>query len=86
MDTSFKPIIVHHKAVGVDCFQATGDEGDLVTMALVDFGFLLQPPDLKTHRYSFDQLADQIEANFSLDNPRTAAVVEALRVVQNRNT
>jgi len=85
MDASFKPIIVRGTTVGIDAYLGTKEEGELVALALIDFGFLLKPLDLQTHWYSFDQLANAIEANYCLENQRTAAIVAALREVQKRN-
>lgn len=80
------PIIVHGQTIGVDSFQGTNDEGEILLMALRNYGFLLKAGGFKSERVSFAAFADVIEANYDLENPQNSATVVALRSLHERNS
>lgn len=73
--------------VAVDRYYSTDDHAKTVDAAVVNFAHLIRAKagDARRHRFSFADLADLIEANYSLDDPKTAETVRVLRYVQSDN-
>lgn len=62
---TMKPLIACRQVLGVDTYRATNEQAQLVTLAMHTYGHLLKDGTPKVHRFSFDQFADVIEANYS---------------------
>lgn len=88
MNITNKPIIVDRVTIGCDSYMGSDKEAEILVLALQSYGFLLQASnfDAKTQRYSFEQFADLIEANYDTENPRNAEIVDTLRALHQRNS
>ena len=80
-------IVSQAYTIGVKEFLGTDEEGQVVRLAVQDFGHLVRAsgPFLKFKRVSFEQFSDMIEANYDIRQARTGETVEVLRKVHQRN-
>lgn len=80
-------IVSQAYTIGVKEFLGTDEEGQVVRLAVQDFGHLVRAsgPFLKFKRVSFGQFSDMIEANYDIRQARTGETVKVLRQVHQRN-
>ncbi len=80
-------IVSQAYTIGVKEFLGTDEEGQVVRLAVQDFGHLVRAsgPFLKFKRVSFEQFSDMIEANYDIRQARTGETVKVLRQVHQRN-
>ncbi|CAD0264218.1 hypothetical protein DENIT_20105 [Pseudomonas veronii] len=76
------PIIVCGQTIGVDSYLGTAEQGEIVKVALINFGHILKDGTPQCKRFSFDAFADEIERCYCTSNTPTADVVATLRAVQ----
>lgn len=81
---SHEPIIVCGQTLGVDQYFATDMEGQVITQAVQEYGFLLWSSDRVVRRYSLYTFADTIEANSNMKRG-DAEMIMVLRTVHQRN-
>lgn len=80
-------IVSQAHTIGVTEYQDTNEEGEVVLLAVQDFGHLVRAsgPFMQFKRVSFEQFSDMIESNYDIRQPRTGETVEVLRQVYRRN-
>ena len=80
-------IVSQAHTIGIKEFLGTDEEGQVVRLAVQDFGHLVRAsgPFLKFKRVSFEQFSDMIEANYDIRQARTGETVKVLRQVHQRN-
>lgn len=80
-------IVSQALTTGIKEFLGTDEEGQIVRLAVQDFGHLVRAsgPFLQFKRVSFAQFSDMIESNFDIRQARTGETVKVLRQVHQRN-
>lgn len=80
-------IVSQAHTIGVAEYQGTNEEGQIVRLAVQDFGHLVRAsgPFMPFKRVSFEQFSDMIESNYDVLEARTGETVEVLRRVHQRN-
>lgn len=80
-------IVSQAHTIGVKEFVGTDEEGQIVRLAVQDFGHLVRAsgPFMQFKRVSFEQFSDMIESNYDIRQARTVETVEVLRRVHQRN-
>jgi len=80
-------IVSQAHTIGVKEFLGTDEEGQVVRLAVQDFGHLVRAsgPFMQFKRVSFEQFSDMIESNYDIRQARTGETVEVLRKVHQRN-
>ena len=80
-------IVSQAHTIGVKEFLGTDEEGQVVRLAVQDFGHLVRAsgPFMQFKRVSFEQFSDMIEANYDIRQARTGETVKVLRQVHQRN-
>jgi hypothetical protein len=80
-------IVSQAHTIGVKDFLGTDEEGQVVRLAVQDFGHLVRAsgPFMHFKRVSFEQFSDMIESNYDIRQARTGETVEVLRRVHQRN-
>lgn len=76
-------IVTAGMQVGVTAYQGSTHHGEMVLLALQNFGHLIRSVALRN--ITFSGFADVIEMNYDLAEPKTAATVKALREVHALN-
>lgn len=80
-------IVSQAHTIGVAEYQGTNEEGQIVRLAVQDFGHLVRAsgPFMQFKRVSFEQFSDMIESNYDVLEARTGETVEVLRRVHQCN-
>ena len=80
-------IVSQAHTIGVKEFLGTDEEGQVVRLAVQDFGHLVRAsgPFMQFKRVSFEQFSDMIEANYDIKQARTGETVKVLRQMHHRN-
>lgn len=80
-------IVSQAHTIGVKEFLGTDEEGQVVLLAVQDFGHLVRAsgPFMQFKRVSFEQFSDLIESNYDITQARTGETVKVLRQVHQRN-
>jgi hypothetical protein len=80
-------IVSQAHTIGVKEFLGTDEEGQVVRLAVQDFGHLVRAsgPFTQFKRVSFKQFSDMIESNYDIRQARTDETVKVLRRVHQRN-
>jgi hypothetical protein len=80
-------IVSQGHTIGVAEYQGTAEEGQIVRLAVQDFGHLVRAsgPFMQFKQVSFEHFSDVIESNYDLMDARTAEAIKVLRQVHLRN-
>lgn len=80
-------IVSQAHTIGVTEYQGTNEEGQVVLLAVQDYGHLVRAsgPFMQFKRVSFEQFSDMIESNYDVLDARTNETVQVLRRVHQRN-
>jgi hypothetical protein len=80
-------IVSQGHTIGVAEYLGTDEEGQIVRLAVQDFGHLVRAsgPFMQFKQVSFEQFSDLIESNYDLMDARTGEAIKVLRQVQLRN-
>nr|WP_314621822.1 hypothetical protein [uncultured Noviherbaspirillum sp.] len=80
-------IVSQGHTIGVAEYLGTDEEGQIVRLAVQDFGHLVRAsgPFMQFKQVSFVQFSDLIESNYDLLDARTGEAIRVLRQVHLRN-
>lgn len=72
------------QAVHLRAAKVPAELYEIVYYGALSFGFLLNTADRRGRWFTWSQFADIVEQHYSIENPRTAAVVAAMREMEGR--